>query len=195
MEFEEMKVIWDSQNNEPLFAINQGALHKTIQSKGAKVNRTLNIVDWVMMGVNLFVGLFLIAINVANDGEPFEFLLPILYLFFFGIVIYRRFSRRQESVKFEPTIRGDLDHAIWQTDYLIRQGQSILVWYLLPLMVAASIMLVLSSEWIWAIGLIVVVLPMSYFGSRWEINKFYMPKKRELEALRQTLIDAEASPK
>lgn len=192
MEFEEMKVIWDSQNNEPLYAIDQDALHKKIQSKGEKVNRTLNIVDWVMMGVNLFVGIFLIAINIANDSDPFDFLLPILYLFFFGIVIYRRFNRRQESVKFEPTIRGDLDHAIWQTDYLIRQGRSILVWYLFPLMAVASVTLVLNSDWIWALGLIAVVLPLSYFGSRWEINKFYMPKKRELEALRETLIDAEA---
>ncbi len=195
MEFEEMQVIWDSQNNEPLFAINQAALHKKIQSKSAKVNRTLNMVDWVMIGANLLAGILLIVVNFIEDSKPFEYVLPLLYLFFIGVVVYRRLNRKQESVKFEPTIRGDLDHAIWQTDYLIRQGQSILIWYLLPIMTVAFITLALNSSWLWAIGMVVVVVPFTYFGSRWEIKKFYLPKKRELEALRQTLIEAEAPPK
>src|SRR4051812_47574418 len=33
MEFDEMKKIWDSQNNEPLYAINEKALYNRILSK------------------------------------------------------------------------------------------------------------------------------------------------------------------
>ncbi|CAN5476260.1 hypothetical protein BH18VER2_BH18VER2_14890 [soil metagenome] len=33
MEFAEMKVIWDSQNEEPLYAMNEAALHATVQRR------------------------------------------------------------------------------------------------------------------------------------------------------------------
>ena len=33
MEFEELKKIWDTQNNKPMFIIDEEALHRTIQKK------------------------------------------------------------------------------------------------------------------------------------------------------------------
>ena len=33
MEFSEMKMIWDSQNQEPLYAMNEGALQAIVQRK------------------------------------------------------------------------------------------------------------------------------------------------------------------
>jgi hypothetical protein len=58
----------------------------------------------------------------------------------------------------------------------------------------AFITLLINSGWLWAFGLLAVVVPVIYFGSRLEIEKFYLPKKRELEALRQTLVAVETPP-
>ena len=38
MEFDELKKIWDSQNNEVLYAINEKALHDRIRTKKGRLN-------------------------------------------------------------------------------------------------------------------------------------------------------------
>ena len=55
MEFDEMKVIWDSQNNEKLYAINESTLFEQIKRKGRSVARMLNFFDVMMFGVNFAV--------------------------------------------------------------------------------------------------------------------------------------------
>jgi len=194
MEFEDMKMIWDSQNNEPLYAINQEALNKRIQDKGRSVTRLLNKSDLIMMSVNLFVGIFLIVDAFRENGEGYEYVLPLLYVAFFFYGIYRRYARRQEVGVFEPTILGDLEKAIWQVDYLIKQTREMTWWYLVPLLLVASVTILLNSTSLRSLAFIVlffVLIFASYFGSRWEVAKWYAPKKRELESLRETLLSAE----
>ncbi len=43
MEFDEMKKIWDAQNNQPLYVIDEKALHNRIQSKMNTVLGTLPV--------------------------------------------------------------------------------------------------------------------------------------------------------
>ncbi|MCO5188479.1 MAG: SoxR reducing system RseC family protein [Anaerolineae bacterium] len=86
---------------------------------------------------------------------------------------------------------GDLDKAIWQIDYLIRQTRAMLIWYLIPLLVFIILVLGWGNGSLWAALLALVVIPLAYFGGRWEVNKFYLPKKRSLESLRATLLEAE----
>ena len=46
MEFDEIKKIWDAQNNQPLYVIDEKALHNRIQSK-MNVKHLTNISDWI----------------------------------------------------------------------------------------------------------------------------------------------------
>lgn len=194
MEFDEMKLIWDSQNNEPLFAIDREALHRQIQHKEKSVSHTLDIIDVVMIAINLLVGIVLIVDTWVEGGALYEYVLPALYLAFFVYAIYRRFSRKQGAEEFDTTILGELNRSIWQADYLIKQSGSMPFWYLLPLMVVLNVTMFLNGKLWAALLLTVVVLPLAYFGGRWEVRKFYLPKKRELEALRETLLQAEEGP-
>lgn len=191
MEFNEMKLIWDSQNNEPLFAIDQAALHNRIQDKGQAVTSSLNKFDLLMIGMNLVVGVLLMIDTFTEDGAPFEYVLPTLYLFFFAYSIYRRYAHQQEVRHFAPTILGDLDKALWQVNYLIRQNREMMWWYLLPTLLVALVTVTLNAGLVWALGLILLAGPVAYFGGHWEVNKWYLPKKRELEALRELLLQAD----
>ena len=123
MEFDEMKLIWDSQNNEPMFAINQEALHNRIQDKGRSVASSLNKFDWLMIGMNLLVGIVLLVDTFREGGAGFEYVLPALYLLFFAYSIYRRYAHKQEVRQFAPTVLGDLDKALWRVNYLMRQNR------------------------------------------------------------------------
>jgi hypothetical protein len=191
MEFDEMKLIWDSQNNEPLYAINQEALNRKIQHKSKSVSRALDFVDVMMIAVNLLVGILLIVDNWLESGQTYEYVLPVLYLGFFVYALYRRFARKQEVIGFDETILGKLEKAIWQAEYLIKQSSSMMIWYMLPTLLVVNVTLFLNENGWMGLALTAVVLPLTYFGGRWEVQKFYMPKKRELEALREILLQAD----
>ncbi|GJM43074.1 MAG: hypothetical protein DHS20C20_33560 [Ardenticatenaceae bacterium] len=195
MEFDEMKLIWDSQNNEPLFAIDQDALHNRIQNKGQAVASSMNKFDLLMIGMNLLVGIVLLVDNIKDEGAAFEYVLPIVYLLFFAYSIYRRYAHKQEVRQFPPTVLGDLDKALWQVNYLIKQNREMMVWYLLPILVVAFVTVSINAGFVWSLGVILLAAPVAYFGGRWEVNKWYLPKKRELDSLRELLLKAEDGPK
>ena len=187
MEFEELQAIWADQDEEALFTIDRSALYAQIKEKSQSVSHKLNVYERLMFLGNLIIGLILFFDVYREAGETYEYLLPALYLLFsLGTVILRR-VRKQEEVQFELTMMGELNKAIWQNDLLISRGRSMMVWYMLPLMLVLAITLYLNDNLIWALGTIFVVIPVAYFSGRWEINKWYLPKKRELEALREKL--------
>jgi Ca2+/Na+ antiporter len=191
MEFDEMKLIWDSQNNEPLYAINQEALNRKIQHKSRSVTRALDFVDVMMIVVNLIGGIVLIVDTVQENGRPFEYIVAVVYLAFFVYALYRRFARQQEVKEFDKTILGELNKAIWESDYLIKQSSSMVFWYLVPIMIAANVTVFLNANSFWVSVLTIIILPLAYFGGRWEVRKCHLPKKRELESLREILLQAE----
>ncbi len=188
MEFDEMKVIWDNQNNEKLYAVNEDALYTQIKNKGRSVNRLMNFVEMMMIAVNFGVGLVLFADAWTDGGSEFRYVMPILYILFSFYGLYRRITRRQEEVRFDQTIIGELDKAIWQIDYLIAQGRSIIFWYVLPLALAFSVVMILDGKLLWAIGISAMLFFASYFGAGWETRKWYLPKKKDLESLREMLL-------
>lgn len=190
MEFEDMQLIWDSQNNERLYAINEDALFKEVQRKSNAISRKLNKIDLIMIGVNLVAGIALLIDSFLDNDAAYEYIVPIAYLAFFGLMIYRRITRRRRSAQFPPTMLGELEKGMWEIDYLIKQSRSMLWWYLLPIYLVISITAVFNGNWWIFILLMAIFFPLTYFGSRWEVGKFYAPKKRELEALKKTLVES-----
>ncbi len=193
MEFEEMQIIWNTQNDEKMYAINEAALYAQIKNKGQSIERKATLVEAIMIGTNLIVGVVLILDALGDRSQVGQLVIAALYLAYAVIALARRLLRHKAVVHFDQTLLGELDKAIWQTDYLIRQGMSMAVWYLLPLLVVSSIVLIFNGKLLLAIGLLVVLLPATYVASRWEINRYSLPKKRSLEALRETLTDPQAS--
>lgn len=53
MEFDEIKKIWDAQNNQPLYVIDEKALHNRIQSKMKDVLLRANVNEWGVIIINL----------------------------------------------------------------------------------------------------------------------------------------------
>lgn len=187
MEFEELKTVWESQNDENLYTIDEEALYDQIREKSKSVNHKLNTYERLMFLGNLVIGFVLFADAVRGNGETYEYVLPLLYIAFSISTVILRRVRQNEEIQFELTMMGELDKAIWQINYLIKQGRSMMVWYMLPLMLVLTGTLILNSKPFWALGTMVIVVPVSYFAGQWEINKWYVPKKRELESLRKKL--------
>lgn len=192
MEYEEMQLIWNDQTEERMFAIDEAALHAAIRRKGAKAGRLVGLLEWIMIGTNLVVALVLTVDALRDGGPTFQYGIAAAYFAYSVVALIRRLLRRQKLVDFDQSLRGDLDKAIWHTDYLIRQSRSLIFWYLLPLLFIIAISTYFVNQAYWVVVLMIVLLPATYYGSRWEINKFYLPKKRELEALKEQLLAADA---
>lgn len=191
MDFEDIQVIWNSQQEETLYAINEAALYKQIKRKGQSVNRLLNLFELMMITANFIVGIVLVIDVVRDSGEMYDYILPAMYLAYsVGAVVFW-LMRRKEEMRFDETILGTLDKAIWQINYLIKQAHTMIQWYAFPLMLMVALTMFYNAKPFWGLGFIFVVLPATYFGGRWEINKCYVPKKRALEALREKLIAPE----
>ncbi len=192
MAFEEMQVIWNEQNNEKLFAINEASLHRYIRGKSRSVEHLMRFAEWAMVVANLVVTIIL-TVDALNDGGPdYQYLIAAMYLGYSFFAIFRRLRRKMVEKVFELTLLGEVDKALWQIDYLIRQGQSLILWYVLPLTLVVTVSFLLNGKVWWALAFFVVLVPASLIGPRWEANKWYRPKKRELEKLRETLLMPES---
>lgn len=191
MDFEEMQVIWNKQNNEKLYAINEEGLHSYIRKKGRSITRSLSFVDWMMMIVNVGLGIFLFFDMGDNNNGFWQFLLPGLYVAYGLGAFVLRLLRREKQKAFPETMAGDLDRSIWEIDYLIRMTYRMYLYYLLPLCFVGSIYLVSKEEYAMA-AFMVITLPIAcYFGVRWENGRYHQPRKDELITLRDKLDAAE----
>ena len=142
MEFDEMKKIWDAQNNQPLYVIDEQALHHRIQSKMSGVIHISNMSEWSLMLVNLAAGCILLALNPFKAGANIFMYLESAWMF--GTVVYvvvNRIRRIKAGRRFDRSIHGDLDHAIAVAGYQVRLSR-VIRWNLLPM---AAIMI--GSGW------------------------------------------------
>jgi hypothetical protein len=152
------------------------------------VERVLGFAEWGMVMTNLIVAVILTVDAVRDGGPDYQYLIAAVYLAYSLFAVFRRLRRQKSEVHFAPTIKGELDKAIFQVDYLIRQANSIIYWYILPLTLIVTVSFLLNDKLLWALTLILVLVPVSVVGPRWEINKWYLPKKRDLESLREMLL-------
>lgn len=191
MEFDEMKVIWDSQNEEKLYAINEQALYAQIQRKGKSVRRLLQRFELVMVGVNTLVGIVLFGVAWINESPFYAYLLALAYLVYAVVAWVWRRSRRQQDVRFDSTMLGELDKAIWQVNYMIKRNYELMLWYLIPLTLVMIAYLLYEGMPLLALAIGVVMGLSGFVTDRWEIKRDLLPKKESLESLRTTLTAAE----
>ena len=102
--------------------INEETLHKQIKRKSRSTEKMLNFFEFMMIFVNLGVGIMLIVDAIQDSAALLEYILPVLYLGFSIYGLIRRLTRRQQEVHFAPTMVGELDKAIWRINYLLKQG-------------------------------------------------------------------------
>jgi hypothetical protein len=186
MEFDEMKKIWDAQNNQPLYTIDEKALHNRIQSKMNSVLRATSIGEWLLIMINLGTGSILLGLNRFKPGTNIFLYLEAVWLF--AVVAYlvvSRIRRIKASRQFDRSIRGDLDHAISLASYQMNISQ-IIRWNFLPM----GAIMILSGWEAGELFKVSAVILVSYFLAFYVTSKGYRMnkrRKRELQVLKEKL--------
>lgn len=188
MEFDEMKKIWDEQNQEALYAINEAALHRSIRSKKKRANRLSNINDIGLTIIALLTAVTYISLEIIwEQPSIYDYMVPVILV---GIAVYvwsGRIRRKQEEGRFERSMLGDLDHAIANVQYEARRAQTMVWWFLLPLAIPTFLnMLQGDIQW-WKMLSVAAGFLLAYSLIRWELKRCHLPRIKRLKSLRQKL--------
>jgi len=186
MEFDELQQIWDSQNNQPLYVINEKALHNRIQSKMKQGLHITNISELLLIIIHLSAGSFILGVNLFNHRGKIS--LYVLAAWMFVTALYSlvsRIRRIKGTHRFDRSMHGDLNYALSVATYLVRLSQ-IMRWNILPVGVLTLLSLWEGGKSFWGAGFILVVFVFGFYVSRWEHN-IYKGRKRELEVLQKKL--------
>ena len=187
MEFEEMKKIWDSQNSEPLYAINEAALHKRIRAKMKRATRLNNINDFGLIIIAIVTAGILLLLN--KTPGIYDYAIIVVLMLIAGYVLAGRIKRKKQEARFDRSMLGDLDHAIANVQYEGNRSLTMHWWFIIPLAIPVLAKMLQKNtnlgQWLLVTGLFI----LSIIVIRWDHHRCILPRKRKLEALRRKLAD------
>jgi hypothetical protein len=188
MEFDELKKIWDAQNNQPMYAINEETLHKRVISKKRTASKIANWMEVILIGANLLAGSMLLfaVIFKGKSNETFIYLMIGLMLITPFYLLYQRSQRKKVGNKFALTMLGDLEHALSNATYSETLSRTSQIYFGLIAILTVLSMVIDKGSSLLAVMVISLFFIFTLFASTWE-HKIYVRKKRELEALNQKL--------
>ena len=192
MEFEELQQIWDLQNNQPMYAINEKALHNRILSKKKQTYHITNVSELLLIMVNIGAGCIILGMNFY--GQPGSIFMYLLSAWMFGTALYvlvSRIRRIQGDRRFDRSVRGDLHHAISVATYQLSLSQ-IMRWNILPIGSLVLLGIWGGGKSVWVAVLTVIAFSLAYHAGAWE-HSIYKARKRELEILQNKLENEKPS--
>jgi hypothetical protein len=192
MEFDELQKIWDTQNNQPLYVINEQALHNRIVAKKHQVIHIAVVTEWILIIANAISGAFVLQQNYTSRRSlVFAYLLAVWLLGTALYVLVNRIRRMREQKQFNRSLSGDLQHALTTAVYQVRISR-IMRWNVLPIG-----LLVLLSTWeggqsVWFLVAVTLFFVLVFVASGWE-QGIYRNKMKELQML-QNKLQEESQP-
>ena len=188
MEFEEMKRIWDQQDDEPLYAINEEELHRSIKSTKKRAIRLTNINDWGLLVIGIVTAIVYSILSIIdNTPSVYDFLIVGTLLLITGYVWFSRIRRKKQEQIFARTMLGDLNHAIANVKYEANRSKNMVWWFIVPLAILVFLNLSQGDVSLWKWIGIAAAFVLSGLLTRWEYIHRFKPKLRKLEALRKKL--------
>ena len=186
MEFEEIQKIWNEQKGETMYVINENALHRSVTNKKNVASKKINRAEILISIVNTITSAILF--KVAITGHPIMF---ITFGLFAATVVYIQFFRRKRKKaenNFDRSMLGELDHAISNTNYILRFNYFVLVYIISFAIITIPEMIIRMDSWQeWLIVILATLL--SLFLVHREQKACNIPRKKQLLKLRKKLTE------
>lgn len=190
MEFDELKKIWDSQTKEPLWVINENALHKRIQAKKGQAQHITTISELLLIFVNMGMGGIVLGLTIFKGSHNlFMYLMGGWMLATALYVLASRIRRLQGENTFDRSMLGELNHALSMASYQVGLS-GLMRWNILPIGVLCLLSIWEGGKSVWLLVCLLIFFVLVYFASGWE-HRIYKGKKRELEGLQKKLQEEE----
>lgn len=216
MNFDDLKVIWDSQNVEPHYAVNEEGLHSVLRTKSEKLRK---LIWWQEIQTYGSSTLMLGAISAllithwtgmltrvsAKWIEPSQWeVLGLLvaaagWLYFGGSIYLNRKKQRRRAAEYTSSLRDELERDIEQVDYEINARKHLVRGFIPPytggiLFIWVFFRISGLPDWP-IIPFTLFMIGALLFESRSQqglVDRELVPRKQDLESLREKLNKAEA---
>ncbi|TWU62171.1 hypothetical protein [Crateriforma conspicua] len=206
MNLDDLKVVWDSQDDKPMYVLDADAVNASIKGQTESVQTMTDVFDFVHIGVLLFVAIMssikrMVTSNHLDGLDIFTVVaMPVVAIIAsVGLVRIRRKRQKQESA-FPESILGDLNKAIFQIDYKRIRFQRFPYWFGCPLAIIMVLNLArtefrfddLTGKNAIAIGLsFVLAMAVCYVAMWWEKRSVIGSLRSSLVGVRDKLIGQE----
>lgn len=189
MEFEEMKKVWDSQNQKSMYVIDESVLHNRIRSKKKRAQQLATWGEIVLISSMIIAGSMILLANILR-GEHIVFKYITATMFYLAAVFLfiKRMSRKKGEHDFENSMMGDLEHALSNSTHQVRLSATMLYKVYPMITIGAFFTEWISSGFSWLIPSIAVFFIAMYYPARWE-HSCYVSKQQELEGLKRKLLE------
>lgn len=222
MNFEEMTIIWNQQNEKPLFAFDREALLRAVSEKHRRFQRCNRKRDWIEFGSAVVaaavIGASFIAALYPDAGRLGDMLGPrreALGLELLGLALAtagwaayaiftfwrrKRFARR--AARLDQSMEADLGAVMGEVRERITHLRLMLRWGI-PYCFLTAMFYVITFMHLAGGGLkeglllslmMAVALAFEYRCSRSRLRHDLLPRLADLEALRGRLAESERSP-
>lgn len=191
MEFDQLQKIWDAQNNQVLYTLNEEAMYNHILQKKRQGYHISHISEMALIGVNAATGVMILIMNATRTQTSIA--LYGLGAWMLGCAIYvlaGRIRRIRGERRFDRSMRGDLAHALSIATYQVHLSQS-MRWNVLPIGLLLALGMWETGKPVWISIVSTAFLLLTYFASGWEHN-YYKNRRRNLETL-QARLEEEVS--
>jgi hypothetical protein len=188
MEFDDMKKIWNSQDNEFVFGINEQALHNRIRSKKKLGQHISNTSELLLIIVNFLVGAGILILNFYKSTPNVYMYILSAWMFATAVyVLVSRMRRKKTELRFDRSMRGEVNHALSVACYQVRLS-ALMRWNVVPMGILITLLTWNSGKPVWISIAILIFLGIALYASKCEHN-IYKNRKRELEILQSKLRD------
>jgi hypothetical protein len=186
MEFEELKKVWDSQNNQQLYAFDEHSMEKIVDSKKKKAIQIANISEFFLILVNTIAGIiYIFVIASVNKTNTFMY---VTAAWLFGCTLYlliNRWRRIRANKNYEHSVKGNLQLAISLATYQVHLSQA-MRWNILPIALLTLLMVWDAKKPVIVLILLAAAFTIAYFISGWEHN-IHRERKEKLKSLQRKL--------
>lgn len=184
MEIEEIKKIWDTQNEQPLYAIDEEAMHRRISAKRKGSSRRSSLNEFGLIAISALT----IGVLMLTGGRGWYDYLASAFLLGIAIYVWRgRLRRRREEARFDRTMLGELDHAISNTETELKRARTFVWWYLAPLSIPVIYSFADGNTPIWKWFVVPAAFLLAFLVVRASIKYAQEPRLNRLKKLRENL--------
>jgi hypothetical protein len=187
MNFEELQKIWDTQNKQTLYAINETAMYNHIMQKQRQARHITHISELLTILANAGAGIFIgIAAATSSQTSIALYILSAWMVACAVFIVRGRIHRFQGNRRFDRSMNGELAYALAVTTHQVRLSR------LMRLNILPIALLLLLGLWetgkpAWIAAATAASLLLSYYASGWE-HSYYENRRRSLQNLQASLM-------
>ena len=187
MEFKDLKNIWEKQNKEDMYTINESVFGKLIIQKYKEEEKLIGKTE---LGWFIIMPLTALYVCFLGGFDIYSITIALSTLAIGGYVAVTRIMRKKKLKQYDHTALGKINHAIANINFQIKLQKRafyLTVIPLIPAIVSLSIKGFPSSVTFYLV--LIGVVGFAFITIQYKLRKTLFPRRKSLELIKEKLME------